>query len=710
MLLIPVLLLILSWVVSPALHEATDEFFLNENQFESLLSLFLTVGGALIGATAIAFSLIMFAMQVNVERMPYGLFRKFSSDLKLMASFVVTFLLSLAITGLSLVPNPSWSVELTLAGVWGVGLVIILLLAAYRRALALISPTQQLAILVHDTNKVLNNWAKASERARPLLKTDSDVSSGTSEHDLERFTYLQKFPDWNSLAKRSVAHCISFSRRYAEQGDHEVAGFALDSILAINKAYIETKGKTFFAHNYFIDNPLADDAFITETLEHMRRNVQIGIARGDEEQIEQSLRAMLGLCGIYSNIDYSSDSANKSHLHLAAGYLSGAVETILPHKMTDVLMEGVRLMGQAAQLIILNREPIYTETICDKLALFACVGAANEKLRPVTQTAVNQLAMLTFDLMRCESREVSTAFRTIRNGIALIAKMHLQTPDTPLASIHSASLGAYYAGTSMDCFMSRFTDLTNAILNAKKDDKQAHRVIANVDQWADGLYETEKELFLLSIEKQSGLLIAQALWIEHISKLLLAISAADACDEHTKDSLCNSAFRLISILTTCPDQKGAIARLENNQITEKLFDLAFEAKSRGCDEVALKVRKLLLSWAFKAGKYQTGWGILERACCGLACLNLIFELDDEVLLKEIETKVSEDDAPGIELRHRAARNIARKMESVNPYSHSLDSIEAAMSQMDRKRLIELMTELANRLVPESPSKDDEVEQ
>jgi len=670
--------------------------------------LLLTVGGALIGATAIAFSLIMFAMQVNVERMPYGLFRKFSSDIKLMASFVATFLLSIAVTSLSLVPDSSWAVMAILTALWGVSLIVILLLLAYRRALALISPTQQLNILQEDTNKIFQSWAKAVERARPLLKTE-DSESNSSEHDVEGFAYLNKFPDWDSFAKKSVAHCISFARRYSEQGDHEVAGYALQSILAINQAYITTKGKTFFSHSYFIDNPLADDGFVTDTLEHLRRYVQVGITRVDEEQIEQSLRAIFGLCVIYSQIDYSTKSANKYHLHLASGYLSGAVESIVPLRMTDVLMEGVRLLGQASQLMVHQKDETFIGTLTEKMVLVACVGAVDEKLRPVTQTAVHQLSKITFNLIMSESIEVSIALKSIRDGIQMIAQVLLQKPDTPLASIHSTSLGGYYLGTTTDALMSWLTDLTNSILKAKEDDENAQRVIDHIDQWADGIYQSEKELFLLSVEKKSGLTIAMALWIEHISKLLLAISAADACGDRYRDRLCISAYRLISILTACPDEKEAIARLENNQITEKLFDLAYEAKSRGSDEVAERIRKLLLSWVFKAGKYQTGWGILDRGCCGLACLNLIFKLDDEVLLKEIETKASEDNAPDMELRQRAARSIERTMERVNPYSHSHDSIETAMSQMDRERLVKLLGGLTEVLVPELKEAVNEIE-
>jgi hypothetical protein len=46
-----------------------------------------TIGGALVGATAIAFSVVMISVQINFARMPYGLFRRLSSDLLLLGYF-----------------------------------------------------------------------------------------------------------------------------------------------------------------------------------------------------------------------------------------------------------------------------------------------------------------------------------------------------------------------------------------------------------------------------------------------------------------------------------------------------------------------------------------------------------------------------------------------------------------------------------------------
>ena len=101
------IIIILSFLVAPIIQKTIEPFFQPTEKFSSLQTFFTTLGGALIGATAIAFSLIMFAMQVNVERMPHGLFRKFSTDGRLLGSFTVSFLLAIFITTMSLIPNTS---------------------------------------------------------------------------------------------------------------------------------------------------------------------------------------------------------------------------------------------------------------------------------------------------------------------------------------------------------------------------------------------------------------------------------------------------------------------------------------------------------------------------------------------------------------------------------------------------------------------------
>ena len=96
-------LLGISGYVAPVLQNLLEPQVADQNNFTNFRSLLLNVGSALIGAAAIAFSLVMFAMQVNVERMLHGLFQKLSSDRKILAAFLGSFLLAIFVACMSLV-------------------------------------------------------------------------------------------------------------------------------------------------------------------------------------------------------------------------------------------------------------------------------------------------------------------------------------------------------------------------------------------------------------------------------------------------------------------------------------------------------------------------------------------------------------------------------------------------------------------------------
>ncbi|MAL97631.1 MAG: hypothetical protein CL583_04180 [Alteromonadaceae bacterium] len=697
-------LMMVSVIFVPVLQTYLEPHFPQTELLDSFKALFLSLGGAMIGATAIAFSLIMFAMQVNVERMPHGLFKKFSSDVRLLGAFVSTFSLAVIIAGLSLIPDKSWVAGATAATAWCMLLIILLFLLAYRRALALISPTMQLGLVVADTERKFKIWDRAVKRTTPIFRANANAGKNDEKirgkYDMDRVTYFQLHPNWTASAEQAISYCIAFSTRYAEQGDHEVSRVALNGIVTINALYINTKGKTFFQNSYFFDNPLASDRFLTNTLEHLRQNVQVGVTRKDEKFIEQNLQCLLQLTQLYLSIEYGDEHAIRSHAHLVSGYLTSAVEGIIPHDMADVLIEGVSLLGNAARLIVAYDKPEYIASISEKIALIACTGAVNKNYRPVSQVAVKQLATLTFELLRSKSWEIRYAIREVRDDVKLIAEMYLKILDPPLLRVHSTSLAPYYSGTSNDTLMAWLTELANALSNADPTDEAAQRVVGHIEEWADGLHHTEKELLLLSIEKRSQLTFDLIHWIVHITGLLLAVSCSNVCDDRHRGYLRRSARRLIYVLSWIPDDEETIKYIEAYRIADNIFEAAVDAHQRDCDTEAIEIRELLLGWTCKVGKYQTGWTSLQTACCGLACLNLILELPDERLFADVDKYISEENAPVFDIRSRAASDLHEKADKFcSGYGHG--DIDIAMARVDQSRIRVLLHGIADHLCPET---------
>lgn len=695
------------WI--PALQGILEPSFGTEARLALLRSLFLTLGGALIGAAAIVSSLVLFAMQVNIERMPHGLFRRLSADRRLLSAFAATFLLAVAIAGLSLIQEPKGVGVFVFAAFWGTGIILVLFLYGYRRALILVNPVRQLGMVVRQTQRELRAWARRAKRAAPLLSDGSKALRTDPygpQHDLTRTAYFQVNRGWTDGAQQSVRYAVSFARRYAGQGDHEVSAVAMNAIIGINTAYVEAKGKTFFASQLMFDNPLTSDGFINNTLEHLRQSARIGISRGDEQQIEQTLQAMAALVQVYLAIDYASPHASKTHAHLAAGYLTGEVERIAPHNMPDVLMEGVRLMGRCADMLLAADGPQSITTLVQKIGIISCAGVAREDYRPVTSTGVEQLARLSFNLLQTKSRKVRFAARDIRSSMKLIAELFMALPDAPLMSVHSTYLAPYYSATSAQSLTVRLSQLVNAVAEAPADDVNAQHVIDNFEEWADGMYQTEKDLLLHAIAKRSQFTFDMIHWITAVTTMLIAVSNAAACDQHRQQELRKHAAWLIAVLTWVPDDEETVKFVENFGMTETLFEAAVDAHRRGCPELADKIGKILLSWTFKAGRYQTGWAILERGVYGLATLALLADgaVSEARLTAEIGARMTAGGLPDKELRDHAALEIRGRATALGQNDHWSSVIEHGMAQADHEKLQPFLEEIADLISPETKGK------
>jgi hypothetical protein len=188
--------IIVGFVLAHVFQTAVEAYF-NPERFTLLRNLLATTGGALVGATAIGFSVVMIAVQLNFARMPHGLFRKLSSDFRLLGTFAATFLLAIGVSALSLVPDASWSALASIGATWATLLILILFFYGYQRALDLINPVVQLRLIVATAQKDLRQWARRSQRMAPLLNVpaaDEANHDRHSKHDLARMAFFRANP------------------------------------------------------------------------------------------------------------------------------------------------------------------------------------------------------------------------------------------------------------------------------------------------------------------------------------------------------------------------------------------------------------------------------------------------------------------------------------------------------------------------------------
>jgi hypothetical protein len=669
---------------------------LTDTRIASIQNILLGLGGAFIGATAITFSLVMFAMQVNVERMPHGLFRRFNSDKQLLLVFFVSFTMASAIMALSIVDKKEWMLSTIVLSFWFSLGVLVSFLYTYRRALDLISPTRQLAFIQLDLDRYFNKTDKRVKRAAPLFLINND--GGTSTHDMPRFLYYKANPDWYSPVLNAILHCVSYSRRYAEQGDHEVCSHALSAIVMINTNYIQHKGKTFFADSPFINNLESHDPVFSKTLEHLRQNIQLGLSKGDELFVQATFRTFAGLAEIYYNIDYSVDHPTKSHGRLAVGYLSSSVELAVPHQLVDVCMEGARLLGRMGVYMINYEDYENIPYVAEKIALFSIASSVNKKFDPLTAEGVEQLANISFELIRSSKSNIRYPVREIRSDIKQIVEYALKEKELGFSKPHNHKLAGYYMSTSPSGLAGRLCDLVNALLKLDEDNENGQRIIRNLSEWSDQIYSHDKDVLLMAIDKKSHLSFDVINWITTVSEILMTASSADCCSDHYRDEIRNNAAWLISVLDWIPDDIETVQYVENFQFTETLFEFAQQAYLRECTKIYDKVKDILFKWSIKAGKYQTGWGVLQEGIKALVVLSI----KDGNGFAELETKlqeiVAQADVPQ-ELLNQAARDLSEEANNFHGYPYKLRAIKRAMGEVDNNDLTTALKNLANILSP-----------
>lgn len=690
----------------PLLENFLGLYFVNESQISALKAFYLMLSGALIGTVAIVFSLIMFAIQVNLERLPYRLFQKFSSDRMLLLQFGTLIAIAFSIGILSFAPIENALAPAVSGSLWAAALYACVVLMSYRRAMDLVNPVSQLRSIINSAQHEFSAWTRRAERARPLFETDPEDSSSTptaieSFHDMPLAAYFQANPQWATGAQKSIEHAISFSRRYAENGDTDVSEMALSAIVNINASYVKAKGKTFFGQHLLFDNPYSGDGFITNSLEHLRQNARTGTLRHDEQQIEQTFNAIYQLFLVYSQIDYSNDGASPTHPHLAAGYLSSVVKEALPHGMTDVIMKGLSLMGSAALQFQRTGRPDQISTLCDEIAALAGSGIAKKELYPVTLKGMEQLTTLTLGLITSSTPFTRSTTTHLHTNISMVSKLFISVPSQGFASNHRTYLAPYYSVTSSTSFLANLTTIINSLIHTDTDNSLKTSIVRNLSIWAADLHGPLSELLKMAIKVRSNFTHDVISWTTSIATLLTAASLEPCGNIQDQKDLRTAARQLLSVFAIIPDDSESIGFVENWNLTDSLFEVAEDALRRDCPEILDWSCDRLLLWAWKCGRFEDRLGVMERTLAGVAALSLLREDNPQSqdVLQKISTKLDADDSVSLAARSRAAQDLRRTASELRPQEFSLSRIDIAMQRADHTEMTQMLQDIAELLSP-----------
>lgn len=599
----------------------TIEYIPDAETLKSLQAIFLSVGSALIGSTAIIFSIILFTLQVNNERVPYNVFKKFSTDKKLFTSFLFALVFSVFVAIFSFL-----SAKYTLYTIQASILLFVLILScfiySYRRALDLISPIFQLESIVKHAKYDLLKWSKEYEN---------------NKKNISKYEFFNSNPSWSDVVKQNIIYCNAYAKKLIEKNDYDTSKISLMSIVEINTAYVEVKNQAFARRRAFSDPLISNDKFIEDTLEEIRQNIQNGLAKNDERFISDNFKILKELHYIYSNIQYINTSGERFASSLASFYLIQGLEASISHNIPDVLLVGIRLLSEIAQKEIIDGESEIIGTILKIITDLTCRGIIDKKLEPITRETLEALAIITIQLLLSKEQNTNFITKDMNRFLYKIGKTEIISIDTSYSNFENI----YYSKVSNELI-----DFTNSLMRQdfnESNQQQIIKIIKNIERWSDSIVWENRKLFELALEHNSNFVHQLIDFISNVSKCLMALSTLEIVDYDLSSKLKNNTLYLISIFTFIKEDCNTIMLLERANFINTIFKLTVDAYNYNLTNITLEVGNIFLSVGFRGQKVDDQNRILAKALGGSIYINMLLNKNINDLLKIIKEKLNKYD-------------------------------------------------------------------
>lgn len=620
--------LIISYI-SPSLQ------LLLNNKIKTLESIFVSVGSGFISATAIVFTLIIFVLQINVERLPYGLFRQISRDKRILLPFIFSLCFSIIISSLSLFIKEDFESLYFFCFLFLIISIIFLFLYSFNRALLLINPIHQLNTLIHNSNrnfsyaiKIFNRTLTTSQKK--IFEEEQNI---WPNHDIVKWHFFDKNTNWRLESEKAIDYSVSLIISNSRKNDYDIISSALDTIVLINYDYIKIKSNTFF-QNSIIPNPKAHDNFLMYTLEHIRKLLVMALNKSDEQYLELILNTYVKLTEVYVEIDYPGDNnQNKDHAALVVGYFISGVESILPKKLTDVLMESTKYSASITRTLLKKGDVFHANNTIGLLEKLAMFGALSKDVGPVTQVAMEEISTILFNSL-ISKMDDRYFFKDLNKVIFNITKVYLISPTKQLENIQTY-LDPVYSSFNQNSFLFKLNILVNQLLN--ENIPNGNLIINNLCKWSDEISQDIKEILLLAVNNNSHFTSFIIEFINSISTYLMIAVNSPHSNDIEKKNLEDNAIKLFAKLTFIPFKKEVISFVESYQVTNRYFEVIKEAYTRKCSEFTKYVHENYIYWAFGTCNLHTGWNIFKKSILALCILSIeIDELSSDLLKSKIK--------------------------------------------------------------------------
>lgn len=526
-------------------------YFSEDNNFNALGTFFVTLSAGLVSITAIISTFIIFSMQSNLEKLPFGLFKKFSSDDKLKIYLVTTLVLSIFIGILSLFKNNNYAGLLLIIFFVFIGFIFVFLNLSFKRGLVLINPLEQLKIMEEDVN--------------------------VNANFLDTINYI------DSIIKRNL-----------RVFEYDVFIYALNSLISINKIYIEKKGNNFQPYlNSSQEN--WNDPIINTTLDRLRINMTISLNNKDEIAINQILSCYIELIKLYTMIKDINNNPLIIHSVVAKIHMIDDIKKIILVKNENLTLNSIRKLNETALYYIsqgLFQEAIKPIEVLGYIGQLVCEDREHIVL---VREIMNSFSTITKYIL-ISDEDISFILGELNKEVGKVGKCILLSPH--IENNYEPYLGEYY-GFSTGSVLTDFLSQLILELNEKStltdiDKKNLDNILLFTDKYR----LLNKELFEVSCFNISFLNINQ--FIQNLSYLLLLLTNLN----YKKEEFKRQSEHYFLIITFIPQEKEIIKSISNLSYENLIF---IEGKRFIESELysGLKIRiNELLKWSFKVGKFN----------------------------------------------------------------------------------------------------------
>lgn len=609
-------------------------FIENKDAFKDLKTFLVTISAGLVGLTAIIFTLIIFSMQTNLEKLPFGLFKNFSSDKKLMFYLGMMLTLSILIGILSLIQ------DITFSG-WICDIFLIFIISIYsfiylsfKRGLRLINPIEQLNMIIEDTEKNLN-------------------------------------------FEKNIHYVDSIIKRNLDVLEYEVSTYSLNTLISINSIYIQKKGKTFYGFNSFNpDDTNFNDLIINSTLERLRVNFSIFLRKNDEMAIEQILSCYVELIKVYESIEYYNNHDTKIHSNIASSHLIDDIEKLFILKNPDLLMRSIKKLEVVSIFYIEKGLLLYSVRIYNSIGRIGLFVISEQSLNFVLQTVMNYFTNIIKKLL-LSNADISYTLEELNKEIVFILKSMIGLQ----ISNYNYYVGDYYSH-SKESLTKYLIDLGNYVFVEETIGINEKNILDNILIFAEESYQMQKELFNFALEHKSLIIDEVLSMIVNISLLCIKLPKLN----YRKKEFLKWAKWYLSIISFIPKEKESIKYMSIYGINERLFILGKNCIKHDSYEIIPTIIELMINWSFKVGKYADE-EIYEMVLGLLGTSYLSIKSKNEELITLINENLTK-----YNLSNETINYVEAKL-NIEPYSFMNDIEETVHKSNDDEELCNLLEKI-----------------